>query len=133
MEPVMMLRLGRHQRQFHRGRQLGQDELQRGHAIDEGAAQVTAQRAAQEGEVLLVQRPVQPQSDGGAQLLGLVGLGVDQQFDRVADGVDTQEHQHRHRHQDEAGLRQTPQNLSQHQAGARSRVFTWRPARSSAR
>ncbi len=52
---------------------------------------------------------------GGAGLLA--GLGADQQLDRVAHGIDREEHDDRDRQQDEQALDQPAQNEQDHVAG----------------
>ena len=47
-------------------------------------------------QVLLPQRQVEAERGDGPRPLDLVGLGADQDLDRVADGVDAQEDQQRH-------------------------------------
>ena len=53
------------QRQLQRRRQPRQDELQHRHAEDEGAAEIAVQHAAEEGEVLLPERLVEPVAGDG--------------------------------------------------------------------
>jgi hypothetical protein len=52
--------------------------------------------ARQEDEILLGERPIEAERRGGARDLALVGLRVDEDVDRVADGVDARENQQRH-------------------------------------
>ena len=68
----------------------------------------------QEGEILLEQRLVQAERRHGARLLGLVGLRIDQEFDRIADRINAQEYDHRHHQQYKTGLRQAAEGVGEH-------------------
>ena len=64
------------------------------------------QHAAEEGQVLLPERPVEPVMGDRLQAQFLADIGADQHVDRVADRVDPDEDQHRHDEHDDEGLHQ---------------------------
>src|SRR6185369_11993615 len=60
------------------------------------------------------QRLVEAKRRDGALAIFLVRLRVDQDVDRVADGIDADEHQQRHDQQDDDALEATPYDKNQH-------------------
>ena len=98
-----------------RRRQTRQDELQDGQAEHEGAAEVAGEDVAEEADVLLIERPVEAVGPdrGGADFLG--GVRRDEDVDRVADGVDADEHQRGHHQHDEEGLENALDDEAEHQ------------------
>ena len=83
----------RRQCEFQRCRHALEDQVDRRHAGGEGNAEVAAKGAAKKQPVLFPQRPVKTEQRGGAGDFRLIGLRVDQQIHRVADGVDPGKHQ----------------------------------------
>ena len=72
--------------------------------------------AADEVQVLLPQRPVEPERLDRALDLRLIGLRVDQQVDRIADDVHAGEHDHRHQHDHQRALHQPAEDECEHSA-----------------
>ena len=81
---------------------------------DERLAEVAGEGAGEEGPVLPPQRLVETQRGRRARDLGLVGLRIDQDVDRVADRVDAGEHQRRHHEQHQHALEEPAQEEGQH-------------------
>ena len=87
-------------RQFQRCRHPLQDDRQRRLAEDEAAPQIAAQRTGQEREILLPQRPVEPEGGDDAQPLVLCRVGRQKHRDRVSDHVHADEDDDGHRKDD---------------------------------
>ena len=94
------------QRELDGRRHALEDEIHRRHVRRERAAELAAERAREEIPVLHRQRLVEPERRGRARDLGLVGLRVDEDVDRVADRVDAREDERRHDEQHERALRE---------------------------
>jgi hypothetical protein len=95
-------------------RQALQDDLDGGRVVDEGAAEVAAQRVQDEDAELLDERPVEAEALGDRGPLLLVRVRVRQDVDGIADGVDGEEHQRRHHGDDEEGLAEAPDQVDEH-------------------
>ncbi len=80
----------------------------------ERGAEIAVQRVAQEDPVLFPEGLVEPERRDGALDVLLVGLRIDQDIDRVADGEDAQENQKRHDKEHDYALHQAPNNENQH-------------------
>jgi hypothetical protein len=100
------------QRQLQRRRQPRQDELQHRHAEHEGPAEIALQDAAEEGEVLFPERPVEPVAGNGVEPDVLADIGPDQHVDRIADRVDADEDQRRHDEHDDESLNQASSDMA---------------------
>src|SRR3546814_14566388 len=79
--------------------------------VDEAPAQVALHGVGDEDEELLPQRLVEAEAGDRRCPLVLVGLWIDQDVDRVADGVDADEHQHCHYGNDEEALTEAAQKV----------------------
>jgi hypothetical protein len=106
----------RHEGEFQRRRQPLQDDLHRRLPVDEGAAEIALQEIAEIDEELLPQRPVEAEPLHGGVDLALRGLGIDQDVDRVADGIDADEDQDRHHDDGDQALAQPAQEIDEHGA-----------------
>jgi hypothetical protein len=71
------------------------------------SSMVAVQRAPQESCVLLPYRQVQAQAGDHRLACGLAGFGADQQFDRIAHGIDREEDHDRNGQQHEQTLYQS--------------------------
>jgi hypothetical protein len=91
-----------------------EDQPERGHAVDERGAEIAVQRRRDEPPELHPQRPVQPEPRDRLGALDLVGLGADQDIDRIAERVDAEENQHRHGGDDEQTLRDAAEQEGEH-------------------
>ena len=100
--------------EFHRRRHALRDQSQRRFVEHETAAQIAMQRVAEKISVLAPQRLIQAHAGDDAGALGLVGLGRDQDVDRIADDVHADEHDDRHRQDDETGLEQSADGPGDH-------------------
>ena len=68
----------------------------------------------EEAQVLHRQRLVETECCNGALAILLIGLRIDEDVDRVADGIDADEHQQRHDKQDDDALEASPDDENQH-------------------
>ncbi len=101
-------------RQLERRRQPLDDELERRLVEDEGAAEIALEGVAEEEEVLQPERLVEAERRRRACHLGLIGLRVDQDVDRVADGEDADEDEERHDEQHDDALHQAADDENGH-------------------
>ena len=100
------------------GRQPRQDEGDRWLVVDERAAEIAVQRIGEEGQVLLVERPIETQhADGALALLG-GGIRIDQQQCGIADPVEADEHDGGHRQYDGGPLQDAAYHEREHVAQA---------------
>ena len=104
----------RGERELHRRRHPLEDKPERGRAVHERVPEIAVKRAAQERDVLLPQRLVEPERRDRVLALDLVGLRVDQDVDRVADRVDADEHEQRHHEQHDDALQAAADDVDEH-------------------
>ncbi len=102
------------QRQLQGCRHAIDDHTQGRLTEDERSPEIAAQRAAQEVEVLLPHRPVEPQRPDRLLDVLLVHLRVDQQPHGIADDVDAEEDDHRHDGDQRQALQQPSQDVGRH-------------------
>ena len=102
------------------GRQARQDQIDGRNAVDEGASEIAFQGVAQEGEVLLPDRQIEPEAPDHRRALGGADLRRNQEFDRVSDAIDGKEDHDRDREQNQDALDQTLQDVGRHVEAFRS-------------
>jgi hypothetical protein len=102
------------QRELEGRRQALQDDVDGGRIVDERAPEIAVQRVPHEHAELPPQGLVKPEALGDGHPLDLVGVGARQDVDRVAYGVDRQEHHRRHHGHDEQRLAEPSDQVDEH-------------------
>ena len=115
------------QRQFHGRGHVVQDQLQCRLAEDEGPAKIARGHPLQKVEILLADRPVEPEGLDRALDLRLVRLRIDQHVDRVADDVDAEKDDQRHQKDNQGRLKQAANNEHCHVPTPPSPAAGWTP------
>ena len=104
----------RHEGELQRRRHAAQDQVDRRHAVHERAAEIAGERRLDEQPELHPQRLVEAEPLDRPLALDLVGVGADQDVDRIAERVDADEHQRRHHDDHEQALAETAEQECQH-------------------
>ena len=90
--------------ELERRRHAAEDQVDRRHAVHEGETEIAGERGFHEQAELHPQWPVEAEPLDRLLAFDLVGLGVDQDVDRIAERVDADEHQRRHHGDDQQAL-----------------------------
>ena len=102
--------------QLERRRHAAEDQVDRRHAVHERAAEIAGERRLDEQPELHPERLVEAEPPDRALALDLVGVGADQDVDRIADRVDADEHQHRHHGDHQQALPEAAEQKGEHVA-----------------
>jgi hypothetical protein len=104
----------RHEGELQRRRHAAHDQVDRRHAVDERAAEIARKRRLDEQPELHPHRLVEAEPLDRPLALDLIGVGADQDVDRIAERVDADEHQRRHHDDHEQALAETAEQECQH-------------------
>ena len=92
-----------------------QDQLQGRFAKNETVAQIALRSALEEQQILLPDRPVEPETADRRFDVCLVGIRADEHIDRIANDVHAEEDNHRHEKHDKERLHQPADDENRHE------------------
>jgi hypothetical protein len=90
------------------------NQFQRRFIIDKRPPQIALQGLGQEHRILLPERQIEPKRLHGAFTFNLVRIRADQDFHRIANGIDADKDNQRHRQHNKQCLQDTPNEVDGH-------------------